>query len=198
VKDGRLCRMVDVTSRVYVPPPDFSIASLPSTLVLRPGEEKAVELKMKSNTNIKSQVLLHINGSSDIQGKIIPNEVFLQPNGFVTSLMNIKAPDSAKARAYTLPIIAVFSIPTESKTNRFSTTGEIAYGSSTKFIQVSNFTTTVLPPLTIQERLMDFYTGWLSPISGIWTFLAGVGAVIASLIIRKKHRERKSQKEGGA
>jgi len=198
VKDGRLCRMIDETSRVYIPPPDFSVTSSPSTAVLRPGDDKAVELKMKSNTNIRSQVFLRINGSSDIQGKIIPNEAFLPQNGFVTSLMNIKASDSAKARAYTLPITVNFSIPTESKTNRFSTTGEISYGPNTKFIEVSNFTVTVLPPLTLQERLMDFYTGWFSPISGIWTFLAGIGAVVAPIIIGRKYKRGKSKKEADA
>jgi hypothetical protein len=195
VKDGRLCRMVDITSRVYVPPPEFSVTSIPSTVVVRPGDNAPVELEVKSNTNIKSQVFLYANASSDIQGSIIPNKVFLPPNGVVTSLLNVEVPESAKARTYTLPIVANFSIPTEAKTNRFSTTGEIAYGSNTQFTaQVSNFTVTVLPPFTIQERLMNFYTGWLSPINGIWTFLAGVGAIVAPLIIRKKRNERKSKK----
>ncbi|MFY9868573.1 MAG: hypothetical protein WAK17_02540, partial [Candidatus Nitrosopolaris sp.] len=40
VKDGRLCRMIDVANRMYVPPPEFSITTIPSSLVLRPGDEK--------------------------------------------------------------------------------------------------------------------------------------------------------------
>lgn len=194
VKDGRLCRMADVTSRVYVPPPEFSLAALPSTVVLRPGDETNVELQLKSNTNIKSQVFLFVNGSNEIRTNIVPNEIFLSPNGVVTSLLNIRALESAKAHPYTLPIIANFSIPTEAKSNRFSTTGEIAYGSNTQLTaQVSNFTVTVLPPFTPEERLKNFYNDWLSPIGGIWTFVAGVSAVILPLVIRA-HRVKNKMK----
>lgn len=196
VNDGRLCRMVIVTSRVYVPPPEFSITPRPSTITLRPGEHSNVELQLKSSANIKSLAVLLANKSADIQTNIVPNRTFISPNGVVTSLLSIKALDSAKARPYTLPIITNFSIPTEAKTKRFATTGEVAYGSNTEFtVQVSNFTVTVLPPFTLQERFNNFYNGWLSPISGIWAFLVGIAAVVTPLIVRKKQKERKSRRQ---
>ena len=42
VKDGRLCRMVDITNRVYIPLPEFSINASPNPLVLRSGYNKTV------------------------------------------------------------------------------------------------------------------------------------------------------------
>jgi hypothetical protein len=113
VKDGKLCRMVDVTSRVYFPSPQFSMISVPSYIDLRLGAQEPVELQLKSNTNIKSQAFLSVNGSSDMQSSVTPNRVFLPPNGISSSLLNVKASESAKAHPYTLPIVANFSIPTE-------------------------------------------------------------------------------------
>jgi hypothetical protein len=53
-----------------------------------------------------------------------------------------------------------------------------------KLSENSNLTVTLRPPLRADEQLNIFYNTWLSSISGIWTFLAGVAAVIAPLAIR--------------
>ena len=53
---------------------------------------------------------------------------------------------------------------------------------------------TVLRPLTAEEHLEIFYKSWVSPITGIWTFMAGIGAVIAPLII-SIYRKRQSEKD---
>jgi hypothetical protein len=198
VKDGLLCRMTDLASRVYVPPPEFSITAMPSTVTLRPGDETNVELKVKSNTSIRSQVSLFLNTSKDIQTSIIPNETFLSPNGIVTPILNIKALEGARPHPYTLPIVADFSIPTEAKsittTEAGTLTIQTARGSNTAFTdQVSNLTATVLPPFTPDQRLKNFYNDWLSTISGIWTFLAGVAAVTLPLIIRAYKSRNKSK-----
>jgi hypothetical protein len=65
-------------------------------------------------------------------------------------------------------------------------------------IESSNLTLTVLPPYTDAEKLSNFTNTWITPIQGIWTFLAGVGAVIAPLIInlyRKKQNKKKKQND---
>jgi hypothetical protein len=91
VKDGTLCRMADVASRVYVPPPEFSITAQPNTVTLRPGNDTNVQLKVTSNIAIKSQVSLLLNNSpKDIQTSIIPNETSLPPNGLATPSLSIK------------------------------------------------------------------------------------------------------------
>jgi hypothetical protein len=196
VKDGRLCRMVDIASRVYVPPPEFSITANPPTLTLRPGGEANVELKVQSKTDIKSHVSLLLNSLKDIQTNIVPNETYLSSNGIVTPILNIKASDNAKPHPYTLSILANFSIPTEARgiTSTVAKTLAVqrAQGSNTAFTtQISNLTVTVLPPFTADQLLRNFYNDWLSPISGIWTFLAGVGAVIVPLIIRTYGSKKK-------
>jgi hypothetical protein len=197
VKNGYFCRMIDMASRVYVPPPEFSITALPSTIILRPGDETNMELQLKSNISIKSQVSLSVNRSNDIQTSIVPRELFLPPNGISTPTLIIKASEGAKPHPYTLPIIANFSIPTEANsittTVANTLTTQTASGSNTAFtVQVSNLTLTVQPRYTIPEQLNNFVTSWITPITGLWSFLAGVGVVIAPmvswLLIRRKKK----------
>ena len=40
VRDRNFCRMIDTTNWVIIPPPEFSMLASPSSIVLRPGEEK--------------------------------------------------------------------------------------------------------------------------------------------------------------
>ena len=59
VNNGVLCRMADITNRVFIPPPEFVITTSPSSVLLRPGEEKTIELKVTSTTGVKSQISLY-------------------------------------------------------------------------------------------------------------------------------------------
>ena len=54
----------------------------------------------------------------------------------------------------------------------------------------------MLPPLRLGERLSSVYSAYLSPISGIWTFIAGVAAVIAPVLIRRKRRSSRKNPSG--
>lgn len=146
VKDGRLCRMIDVANRMYVPPPEFSITTIPSSLVLRPGDEKNVELQIKSNTNDRSQVSLLSNSFfNDIGSRIMFNEISLAPFGIGTSILNVKAFEDARARPYTLPIVGNISIPSE-------VNGTIPTGIAGAVLR-TNLAIDVLPPLTLNEQL---------------------------------------------
>lgn len=49
--------MIGTTSRVYVPPPEFSIIPHPSTVTIKPGDQVSVELELKSDTNVKSEAI---------------------------------------------------------------------------------------------------------------------------------------------
>jgi hypothetical protein len=95
--------------------------------------------------------------------------------------------------SHTLPISANISFPTTIK-NRFGEVFNISKSES--LLQLSNLTLTVLPPYTLQEQLSNFVNLWITPLSGFWTFLAGVAAVITPFIIRRKQQsaaKRKSQ-----
>jgi hypothetical protein len=136
---------------------------------------EAVLTDFNTNTNNSNN-----NSDSAIGLNFIPNTVSIPPSTAGTSVLHIKALGNSKTVSYTLPIIANISFPTKI-TNRG---GEVFSNSkSVSLTQTSNLTLTVLPPYCTQELLSNFVNSWITPITGVWTFLAGVGAVIAPLII---------------
>ena len=51
-KDSHICHLIDVTDVVPIPPPEFAISTSPTSMFLFPGENKTIELQVKSNTNL--------------------------------------------------------------------------------------------------------------------------------------------------
>ena len=71
VKDHVLCRLIDTTNWVIIPPPDFSMSVSPSSVLLRPGEEKNLELQIKGSTDLQSEASLshsNKNSTKDLPG----------------------------------------------------------------------------------------------------------------------------------
>lgn len=176
-----------------------------SSIVLRPGEEKDVELVIKGNTHLPSESFLtaydnrtstkNKANNNDINLTFIPSKVSILPLSAGVSTLHIKTLPNATAGERTLPIVANISFP-----NTITNRGGETFSNSKResLSQTSNLTLTMLPQYTINERLSNFVSSWITPINGLWTFLAGVGAVIAPLVVavyRKKHHlHNKDQK----
>ena len=193
IHDGRVCAMSDITSRVHVPPPSFDLTALPSSIELRPGEEKNVRLQLSSNSNIQGQVHFNLDESDTLSRNIISelssDEINIAPYGIVTSNLNIKSLSNASIGSYTLPIVADLDIPTIATTRRSSEF--ITNTLSENLNTTSYFTITLLPPLSFEQTLDIFFKEWVLPLTGIWTFLAGIGAVIVPLLIRLYRKNKK-------
>jgi hypothetical protein len=192
LKDNRLCTLHDPTNHVPFPPPEFYISTLPNSVTLRPGEEKAIQLILNSTAYSPSNATFSTNQTEDLKITFIPNKTSVPANGMVVSSLRVKASENVEVKPYTLPIRATIAFPTkvgiEGQDELFNNT------SSEKIDENSYLTLTVLPSLAPEEHLEIFYKSWVSPITGIWTFMAGVGAVIAPLII-SVYRKRQNKKD---
>jgi hypothetical protein len=197
-----LCRLVDTTPWAIIPPPDFTISATSSTpLMLRPGDERDIEITIKGNTHLPSEAFLspsYHNGNNDIsynkkliEVSFIPNRTSIMQYGSATSTMHVKALDNdSEPNPYgtIIPISANISFPT-TITNR---AGQIFNNSkNVDLLQTSYLTLTILPPYSLGEKFNSFVSTWVTPMTGIWTFLAGVAAVLAPVII---HFYRKKEK----
>ena len=219
VINHRLCRLIDTTNWVIIPPPNFDISVKPSSLiVLRPNEEKTVQLQIKGDSDLQSEAVITTNsdtstgnttsssnnmttegtgnnlqyGNKDIGLQFTPNVIPVPPSGVGASTLYIKAAENATAKPHTFPIVANISFPT-SITNRG---GEIFNNSrSVNVMESTNLTLTVLPPYTFNEQMNNFVAAWITPISGVWSFVAGVGAVVVPLILYFYRRKQKQQQE---
>jgi hypothetical protein len=200
LNDGRMCPMADITNRVYVPPPEFVISTLPSSVDLRPGEERNVLLQVKTNTNVKPQVYLSTNNTDEANDKLQLNftakKLAIPDYGNVSTSLNVKALDGSKPSSYTLPIFADIHIPTEAKPRRSVTTGELIQNSIGQTIfKNSVLTVTVKPPLTIFEYISNIFNTLDLPIRILVTLVTTIGTISGSaLILFKKIKNRRDDK----
>ena len=189
-EDGYFCNAVDISDRVHVPPPDVIMSTSPSTVALYPDEQKNIELRLKSSTKLDSYVRLYTNNIDDIEARLVPNETTVSSSGITISQLQIKTEEKAEPRILTLPIFANVTFPT-ALTNRLS--GQMANNSvSASMVKFSNFTVTILKPLTITEQFGSIWDKLGAPISGLVTLITAVVGGISSLIVyifRKKRKD---------
>jgi hypothetical protein len=198
----RFCRLVDTTNWVIVPPPNFVMSASPSSVVMRPGEENNILVEIKGIANLQSEATLSIDNSrKDLLTTLIPNRTSIPSSSSGTSNLHIKVFDNTTVGTPTpviLPLRAIITFPT-AITNRGGDT--FSNNRSINLPESSNFTLTIMPHYTPAEQLNNFVNTWITPASGIWTFLAGIGAVVAPLFVhfyRKKQKPRRpSNKEEG-
>jgi hypothetical protein len=181
----RICPMADLTPRVYIPPPEFVISTSPSSVEVRPGEPKSIELQLKSNANIKSRVFFSGNQTDQLKDKIkynfSANNISVPLNAIVTSNLDIEASENVKPDSYTLPISANISIITEAKPRRSGSTGEILYNPTDQILfETSNVTVTVLPPETLLDYINNVLDTWGEPVKELIGLITAIGSVGAA------------------
>ena len=156
VKDHRLCRLIDTTNWVIIPPPDFSMSASPSSVVLRPGDRKNIELQIKGNTDLQSEAALSVGNNysaKDINIDFTPSRRSIPASGVGTVTLHLETDHNAEPRPYTFPIIANISFPT-SITNRGGET--FSNNRSVSIIESSNLSLTILDPYNDAEKLTNF------------------------------------------
>jgi hypothetical protein len=199
IKDGRLCGLTDVSSTVTIPPPEFTMSTIPNNIDIRPGEEKIVRSQINSHVNGKSEVTFITNQSDDVILSHSPKKISIPPYGVATSNLQIRVTDNAQPLEYLLPLSANISLITSNP--RVTGSGiHVIKGDplSANITENSNLTLTVLLPLKAEEHLNNFVNAWITPVSGLWSFLAGAAIVIGPVVIRlyakKKQNKDKSKK----
>jgi len=174
-----MCALIDVTPRVYIPPPFFNITTSPSSIEIRAGEEKTITLTLKSRANIKSGVHFFTNQIDKIKLNIPSDNIAIPNYGVVTSSLNIKVESDAKPSSYTLPLYSNISILTEAKPRRSAFTGEYINNSASQNLdKTSLLTVTVLPPMNLLDYINSILNTWGTPVKeliGLVTAIVTVG-----------------------
>jgi hypothetical protein len=194
VRDSYLCRLNDITDKVHIPPPEFNLTTSKNSLQLRPWETQNTELQIKSNTKIYSQFHLSTNEPEGINVKLVPNQTAIPAQGISATQIKITALDNATEGSYTVPIISKISFPLKVQFQGISQDIPNS-NSSVSIFQNTTLAVNILKPLSISEHLNDFYTMYVVPIGGIWSFIVGVIAIISPLILNKKRKSRRRQRE---
>ena len=98
------CHFLDNTGFFPVPPPQYNITASQNSLFLKKGQDKTIELRMKSDANYNSYSNFSKNEIKGLEVELSPTQLSLPPNSLTTSLIHIKALEKAPAGPYTLSI----------------------------------------------------------------------------------------------
>jgi hypothetical protein len=163
------------TSWVTIPPPGLKVITSPNDIMIRQGEEQLFPARIQSTTGFSNDVInITLIGNNS-------NNNYYTGLGFNSSelkiaiernqppLFKIAVPQQTSLGIYTIPLIATIrepSLATITKplsTNLTSGTVDPEFELSKKYPTVGyltkpvNFTVTVIPPMTINDKFKDFW-----------------------------------------
>jgi hypothetical protein len=198
-----LCMVRDFGNNIaYVPPPKFSISTAPSNLILRPGDQKNLELRVNSSILGAPLISFSTNQSKAIGLNFRPTEEHLTPEGITASNLNLNVFGNATAKPYTLPIYATITFPSLNIQKIFAPFTNLIFSSNNQSKQIESmllrptyFTVTVIEPLTWQENFSNIWSVWGGFINLIGGgFAAGFAALVLDRFkIARKNQTKKSK-----
>jgi hypothetical protein len=182
--------VTDFTRWVAIPPLQLTIITSPSNLILTPGEQKTVEIKLNSTKGYEPLVNLSATTPSNnihINFKKGFGTVRIPTYGIATTSATISAADNASIAPYTLTFFANSSFPAEQliSARPHEEHSTLPFRGATEASQ--NVFSQSTMSLAVQEPtppLENFVKAWITPVTGIWTLLAGVVAVMTPILIR--------------
>jgi hypothetical protein len=188
-------RAMDFTNWVHIPTPEFVIGSRPNTIDLRPGEEKTFAVNVNSTTGFEPLVRLSAMNLTGIELKFQHNQLHLPSYGLQTVPLKIKVAENATARPYSLNLFANATFPSESLIDSPSS-AEIQQEfilpqENEEISKQAILAIDVLPPLTLEESIGNFWNVYGSPLSFIYGISAGLAPWIFTVVKRKLHKASK-------
>ncbi|HSF50013.1 MAG TPA: hypothetical protein VLA74_04555 [Nitrososphaeraceae archaeon] len=198
VNNGKLCRMVDTTSWIVSPPPNFNIFVSDNPINMKPGEQKDLVVTIKGNTGLQAEAELYVNKTDPSVSLSFPlsNKAIVSSltNGSSTLHLNVSDSEFKSSKRVVFPIVANISFaPTI--TNKG---GDTFYNNKTTFLpKTVDLTVNIERSLSTLEKFEE-YVNFLRPIGDVWQILTPIGAAILSLIYfiarKKKGKEKKEEK----
>jgi hypothetical protein len=188
--------ITDFTRWVPIPPLELVMSTSPNSLLLRPGEEKTIELKVNSTKGFEPTVVLSTaNQSGNVKANITFDKLRIPTYGVATTPMTISVANNALIRPYTLFIFANSTFPPEEliKVKSSKTSASILPSSeeiSDNIVTQSSMVITVQEPLTEIDKISEFWNKLGSPITFIYGILAGISPWV---FIKVKERLKKDK-----
>ena len=184
---------LDLTSWLNIPPPEYDIAPLPNPIIVRQGEQKIIGVQLKSTTGLVPNVTNFIpeEDYSSIKLEFIDDKSNNSSYGIEPAPFKIEVPKNAQVGQYSIPIIADISTGSTFPYNKFINLLDVNLPSIPTQGHKSasaNLTISVVEPLTVQERVKDFWSVYGPLVSLIGAGFAG--ALTTHLIDYLKGRKK--------
>ena len=174
----------DTTTWVPIPPTEITISTQPSSLVLRQGEEKTLELHINSTTNLQPEIQFRGQQKQDFSDIILsiePNRTVI-PSYDSSLELRVKVSENAQSRLYKLPIVANITFPLE----RLD-------AESLSFKKTTYLSLSVLPALTIPEHINGVLNTYGSPVKESIALISAIGGIggLSTWFVNKQRKKRK-------
>ena len=183
--------IIDMTNWVDVPPAQFTLSTLPKSLVLTQGESLDIGAQLVSNTGSSPQVLNidNENNNSHVLVKFNPNGVNFSSFGIAPLPFRITAPSNAQVGQYTIPLLANVSLEM-TPTGILRILGNNTSSAGDGYLTVRpNLTVSVIERPPFGQEFKDFWTTYGQVIS---LFGAGfAGGFSTHIMDRIKQRGKK-------
>jgi hypothetical protein len=186
----------DFTRWVAIPPLELVITTSPTSLNLRPGEDKTIEVMVNSTKGYEPTVFLSTSNQSisDHNVKSYFNEGFgklrIPTYGVATTPMTISASKDALPHQYTLFIFANSSFPSEDliKVKPVISTSNMTlprFESSQNIATESSMMVTVQEPLSGIDMISEYWNKLGAPFTFIYGIIAGISPWIVSKLKKR-------------
>jgi hypothetical protein len=188
-KDGD--PLIDFSRWVAIPHPGLSISTSPNSVKLRQGEQKTIEVQVNATKGFEPSVhLFTTNRSADLKSSFKFDTLPIPSYGIATTPLTITASRNATVYPYSLLIFANSTFPDEEFNNINSSMVLPDSIKSENINSTSSLAVTILPPLTWQEQISEFWDKLGSPL----TFVYGVIAVSVPLILNEIRKKLKKNR----
>ncbi|MGE5661895.1 MAG: hypothetical protein ACM3X1_06565 [Ignavibacteriales bacterium] len=185
VKDGRYCYFIDPTNLISAPPPKFSITSNPlSPINIGPNEEKVVEIKIQSSSDIVSNASLSVeNIGEDIKDAyFMSDKIEIPESGWAIAQLVIKGSTNYfnPTHPKTLDIVATIS----SGSSTIHTAGGGAYTNNVAPSPIEETSALTLNVLSLYDYMLGGFSALNS--SGAVTIIISIVTFVVGFLSKEK------------
>jgi uncharacterized membrane protein YuzA (DUF378 family) len=187
-------RMMDFTNWVHLPTPEFIISTKPSSIELRPGEQKTILVNVNSTTGFEPVVNFSAINLTDVGWKLRHNHLLLPSYGLETIPLQIKVSENATVGPYLLNMFANATFPSESLIDSPSSEEEqqqfIIPQENERISKQTSIGITVREPLTVIDHVSEIW----GKLGGFINFVYLIGGAAATWLFTTyiKKREKKN------
>jgi hypothetical protein len=186
---GKSNFLYDLSSLIDVPPPQYTLLTLPHPVVLRQGEQKIIGVQLKSNTGFIPEIINFIpeEHQSNIDVDFNPDKLNVSSFGVEPAPFRIAVSENAQIGQYTIPLVSNISTGAAFPLSVFF--GQFNATVSTRGSRTvpTNLTISVIEPLSIQDQVKDF---WITYGSLISVVAAGFAGAIATYVLDRLRKRR--------
>jgi hypothetical protein len=189
--------IIDMTNWVDVPPAQFTLSTLPKSLVLTQGESLDIGAQLVSNTGSSPQVLNidNENNNSHVFVKFNPNGVNFTSFGIAPLPFRITAPSNAQVGQYTIPLLANVSLEM-TPTGILGILGNNTSSAGDGYLTVRpNLTVSVIERPPFGQEFRDFWTTYGQVISLFGAGFAGGFSTHIMDRIKERREEKRKRRE---